>query len=180
MAIALDASVLSLWLSKRARAPIDPATEQPIAFARERIEKYIDSLKSRSERVVVPMPALAEVLSAGDADISGIIDRLQKTSAFQLTAFGQREALELAMINRQAIANGDKKGGLSAGWQKIKTDRQIVAIAKVANVTAFHTDDENAKTVAEQVGLKVVRTIELPYTPPPQLALDLDDESADP
>ena len=61
-----------------------------------------------------------------------------------------------------AIAEGDKREGLSATWNEIKFDRQIVAIAKVAKVSAIYSDDENLGKIAKTQGINVITVGELP------------------
>ena len=108
------------------------------------------------------MPALAECLTRGTGDVQSLLDAIGSSSAFDLVPFGQREAIELAEMNRATLATGNKRRGIDARRQQIKVDRQIVATAKVANASALHTDDEGMKRVAESEGLQVVRTVDLP------------------
>ena len=68
-------------------------------------------------------------------------------------------------MNAAALASGDKRGGLSATWNKIKFDRQIVAIAKVAGVSAVYTDDENLGKMAETQGIRAITIAELLLPP---------------
>ena len=64
-----------------------------------------------------------------------------------------------------AIADGDKREGLSSSWNKIKFDRQIVAIAKVAKVSTIYSDDKNLGKIAEAQGIDVITFRELPLPP---------------
>ena len=61
-----------------------------------------------------------------------------------------------------AIASGDKREGLSATWNEIKFDRQIVAIAKVTKVSTIYSDDENLGKLAKAQGFNVTTIRELP------------------
>ena len=65
-------------------------------------------------------------------------------------------------MTAKAIAGGDKREGLSATWNEIKFDRQIVAIAKVAKVSTVYSDDENLGKIAKAQGLNVITIGELP------------------
>lgn len=71
----------------------------------------------------------------------------------------------MAEITRAAITAGDKRSGASWPWVKVKFDRQIVAIAKVASANIIYTDDEGLRSFAEAQGLRVVRLAELPLPP---------------
>ena len=69
------------------------------------------------------------------------VERLQRAAVFEVRPFDTLAAIELAQMTREAIASGDKKLGEGAPYQKIKLDRQIAAIAKVAGARALYTDD---------------------------------------
>ena len=69
-------------------------------------------------------------------------------------------------MTRAAIASGGKKGESSkASWAKVKYDRQIVAIAKVAQATAIYSDDDDVKSIGKSVGIPVISFAELPLPP---------------
>jgi hypothetical protein len=58
------------------------------------------------------------------------------------------------------------KKALSAGpWDKVKYDRQIVAIAKVAEATAIYSDDKGIRSIAKSVDIPVISFAELPLPP---------------
>ena len=63
-----DATTLLLFLEPDARAPLDPATNKPVTDAKARIDQLIDTLEKGRETIVIPTPALSEVLvHAGEA-----------------------------------------------------------------------------------------------------------------
>ena len=78
--------------------------------------------------------------------------------------FDARCAVELALETQKSIKSGDKKGGVGAGWQEVKFDRQIAVIAKVNGADVFYTDDSNQAAFAAQLGMTVKHTwnLELP------------------
>lgn len=63
-----------------------------------------------------------------------------------------------------------KKGMSAADWQKIKIDRQILAIAAVNRATAIYTNDINIIAEAQFPGIPTVRLEDVPL-PPLQLNL---------
>jgi len=87
---------------------------------------------------------------------------MQRLSAFRIEPFGARAAVELAMMTWEAQASGDKFEGEQAPWQRVKLDRQIVSIAKVAGAGAIYSDDEKLGRFAGRAGLQVVRLADLP------------------
>lgn len=51
--------------------------------------------------------------------------------------------------------------GSTAGWQQVKFDRQIAAIAKANGAETFYTDDKDQAKFAELLSLKVMHTWDL-------------------
>jgi hypothetical protein len=82
-------------------------------------------------------------------------------------------------MTRAALEQGDKRGGVDAPWNKIKFDRQIVAVAKVAGVTAIYSDDRQLRAFAEQQGLRVMGLADLPLPREPELPLPPPSEPPD-
>jgi hypothetical protein len=72
------------------------------------------------------------------------------------------------------MAAGDKREGSQADWTKVKFDRQIVAIAMVANATEIISDDRHVAAIGERWGMPVRSIEDLPIPseliPPPLLA----------
>jgi predicted nucleic acid-binding protein len=105
-----------------------------------RLAHLIETLDKRKDDIVVPTPALSEVLiGAGDA-APAYLDILNRSSRFKIAPFGTRAAVEAAARHREAIGAGDKKEG-APSWAKVKFDRQIVAIAKVEGATRIYSED---------------------------------------
>jgi hypothetical protein len=75
--------------------------------------------------------------------------------------FDEKAAIEVALMTKHAIDNGDKKAGSQESWTKVKYDRQIVAIAKVNGVTTIYTDDGGLKNFAITSGLRAIGLGEL-------------------
>jgi len=68
-------------------------------------------------------------------------------------------------MTRAAISASDKRGGLEASWAKIKFDRQIVAIGKVAHVSMIYSDDRDVRALAAAENIPVRGIAELPLPP---------------
>ena len=99
--VAFDSTILSLLIFPDAdlRAGSDA---EPVEYARERVLALVEDLELRSEGVLVPAPALAEVLVTQGADVQAILSMLQGRSAIRIGTFDQRAAVELAMRLRGA------------------------------------------------------------------------------
>ena len=68
-------------------------------------------------------------------------------------------------MTRDAIRTGDKRGGSSSAWQKVKIDRQIIAIARVRGVERIYSDDQGVATFGAQIGITVIPTWSMPLPP---------------
>lgn len=163
--ILLDATALSLLLNPTAKPPIDPATNLPLSDAARRLAHLEAEVQRNGDTILIPTPALAEVLVAlGDAGPASL-ERINKSSRFKIADFDQRAAIEVAAMTREAIRAGDKRGGSASPWQKVKIDRQIIAIARVHGAERVYSDDTNVASFGGRIGLKVIPTWEFPLPP---------------
>jgi hypothetical protein len=96
------------------------------------------------------------------------------------------EAIEVAAMTKSDMDKGKKRGTVEATMAKIKYDRQIVAIAKVAQAATIYTDDMGIRSFATRAGMTVIGLADLPERPlPPQQDLpfeggDGEEEAAGP
>ena len=169
-----DATALLHFLEPDANAPVDPATNEPVADAKARIDFLVETLDARRETIVIPTPVLSEVLvHAGDAG-PGYLEILNGTRCFRIESFDQRAAVELAAMTRDAIASGDLRAGIETTRAKLKFDRQIVAIARTQGQKTIYSDDGDIAKLGEALELEVVPIHALPVGPDePQGKLDL-------
>jgi hypothetical protein len=135
--------------------------------AKERIDYLIGSLQGSGERIVIPTPALAELLIAVGHSRNQILQELSRSPKFLIAPFGQKEALELALLAEFVRKQTGKKQGESGGtWAKVKFDWQIVTIAKGQNVSTIYSEDKDIKKLAPLLDIGVKSVEDLP--PPPQ------------
>jgi hypothetical protein len=161
----LDATALSLLVNPEANAPNDPATNLPVSDAGRRFQFLKTQIEKSGNTILIPTPALSEVLvSIGDA-APAVIELLNRSARFKIADFDQRAAVEVAAMTREALRAGDKKAGSPQPWQKVKIDRQIIAIARTNQVERIYSDDEGLKHFAELIGMQVVQTWEMPLPP---------------
>ena len=172
-----DATALLYFLEPDASAPLDPATGRPVQDAKERIDFLIETLEASGDTIVIPTPALSEVLvHAGEAGPQ-YLSILQGTRCFRIEPFDLRAAVELAAITRDAMAAGDLRAGTNATRAKLKFDRQIIAIARVQGQTIIYSDDGDIATLGVALGLEVVPVHALPRPPQdPQGNLEFESE----
>lgn len=93
------------------------------------------------------------------------MEEINRLAVFRIEPFDTLAAIELAAMTRTALASGDKKGGVDAPWQKVKFDRQIVAIARVTRATAIYSDDKGVIAAAKMLGINTIGLAELPLPP---------------
>ena len=173
--VVLDATTLFYLLDPDARAPTDPQTGLPVSRVKERVEYLVGTLEKNRDKVVVPTPALSELLVRAGTAGPGYLEILNKSAVFRIADFDQRAAVEAAAAIREAIDAGDKRSGSTSPWAKIKFDRQIVAIAKVAGASTIYSDDDDIARLSRSAGIAVVRIQDLPLSPESsRLTLPLD------
>ena len=161
MILAVDTSALILLVNPTADPPEDPDTQMPVTHARERVELFLAGL-SAADTLIIPTPVLAELLVGADEGGPGVLEAISGMARVKVRPFGERAAVETAMMTREAIAAGDKRGGSQAPWQKVKVDRQVVAVARAEGATRIYADDHNLGEFARRLGMEVFSTWDLP------------------
>ncbi len=173
--IALDTTFLSLLLHPKARPPLDPVTEKPIDRLEDRIELLREEWDLSNERILIPAPALSEFLILADKEGPRYLSELNSKHVFRIGDFDTRAAIELAAMNleirRGRSGKASRRGDAEGTWAKISFDRQIVAIAKVNDVSTIYSDDKGVENFAKHHLISVVKTWELPLPVAKQLEL---------
>lgn len=160
--VLIDANTLILLINPDAAVPIE-AAENPITFAKERVDGLIQNLSKQKQKIVIPTPVLSEVFVRTDHETAlSYVERFKKDRNFRVEPFCERAAIEVALMTRKAIGNGDKRDGSSKTWAKVKYDRQIIAIAAVHRVKTIYSDDGNLSSFAKSNGFEVIGIGELP------------------
>jgi len=157
--IAFDTSFLTLMFV--------PGARHSIANARDRVEFLISDIHGSGERVIIPTPALSEILVKSGSARNEIIQTLTKSPKFLVAPFDTRCALELSLMTDAAFKRKDKRDGATGTWVKVTLDRQIVAIAKTFEARAIYTEDSGVRAIATREGLAVssVEDIKIPEQP---------------
>jgi predicted nucleic acid-binding protein len=167
--VVFDATFLSHLLYPKSRSPLDPSTGQPVEKAKERIESLIQSLQDAKQKIIIPTPALSELLAVA-SNPQEILELITSSRWFELFPFDQKAAIECAESIRATRKAGKKK--LSSTWAKAKFDYQVIAIAIVSGADTIYSDDEDIRRyLARRAGIKVVTISQLPLPPPQQMAL---------
>lgn len=131
---------------------------------RARIDHFMECAEKAKSKIVFPMPAIAEFLVG--ADLAGVefLNRLDRKTFLIMADFNRAAAFELAQIDRAALNMGDKKDETIASWQKIKVDRQIVAIGKSLGAALVISGDGSVRNNAVRIGMQgmTIQELELP------------------
>jgi hypothetical protein len=171
---ALDTTALSLLLIPA--SPVTrPGTKKLIKHAPERLQAFVDRTAQAGESILLPTPVLSEVFVGIAADkIQNILVELNASKWFRIEGFDLAAAIELADRTAKAKKKGDKREGIQATWNKVKFDRQIMAIAIVNGASDLISNDPHLIALGKQWGFPVLGIEELPLPaeliPPPLLA----------
>jgi hypothetical protein len=65
--------------------------------ARDRVDALVQEIADAGEQVLVPSPALAEVLATPDCDMEEVLSTLRGSAYIRIGDFDQRAAVELAV-----------------------------------------------------------------------------------
>lgn len=146
MIVAFDTSVLVYFFDEQARPPLDPASGAPVSECKDRLDFLIATLQRDKAKIVIPTPALGELLVKAQQAAPEWLDMLHKSKHFKIAGFDERAAIEFAATQAERLASGQKSEGASRA--KAKFDDQIVAIAAVERATVIYSDDPHIKRLA--------------------------------
>ncbi len=160
--VVFDSSILLLLIRPDVNTPIDPKTDLPVDHVEARLSGLVELLENKKDKIIIPTPALSELLICAGDDTQSIVRTIQKSSVFRIIPFDTLAAIEVAVMTGKAINNGNKRGGVDCTWAKVKYDRQIIAIAKVHRATIIYSDDEHIHTHGKANNIQVVGIADLP------------------
>ncbi|MCC7010401.1 MAG: hypothetical protein IT184_16450 [Acidobacteria bacterium] len=157
--------MLTLTFRPDARPP------KPVPDLQRRIEHFIETLSAERSKIIVPAPVLGEFLVLAGDDGPEYLAQMADNVAFDIQPFDTRAAIEAASLMRKARDAGNKRGGATGAWQKVKVDWQLVAIAKVNQVDCVYSNDGDLVALCATAGLTRKGLDDLPPPPPQQLDL---------
>ena len=163
--VGFDTTFLSILFNPDAKTVTNPATRQPVTHCQERVEFLISKLEAAQEKVLVPTPVLSELLVYAGDEANDYLIKIDSSAVFRIGPFDWRAAVEVAAVTRKDMDSGDKRGGSTEPWQKVKYDRQIVGICLVENCHTIYSDDRDVAFFGKKAGLTVVSVSELEIPP---------------
>jgi predicted nucleic acid-binding protein len=173
--VAVDNTFLSLLLHPKAKPPLDPTTKKPLARVEDRIDLLIEDLELAGDQILIPTPVLSEFLILADNDGPTYLAEISTNRLFTIGDYDTKASIELAAMNleirRGKSGSAKRRGDAQGTWAKIQFDRQIVAIAKVNDVSVIYSDDDGVEKFAKKQLIAVVRSWELPLPTAKQIPL---------
>jgi predicted nucleic acid-binding protein len=160
--VAFDNTFLTLLLNPAASVRPHPITGAITGHMEGRINSLIDSLTTRKELLVLPAPAIAEVMCMVRPAAS-VLEKIGAHQCIEPYPFDQKCAVTLADFAQQHGPEMKKMRDKNE-WarQRVKVDLQIVAVAVTYGADTLYTDDDSQTAFAELCGLKVLHTWDLP------------------
>ena len=136
--VAVDALFLRAFLDPRSRP--------------EAVSNLIRTLSAENAKVIVPTPALAEVLTHSTETAQDWMQVLNTHACLQVRPFDDKASFELAQLL------GENAAGLR---DILRFDRQIVAIARVYGASVLYADDDKVAEFATKCGIPAKRLKDL-------------------
>lgn len=169
MIVAFDASVLVYLLDEHAEAPKGDNGE-PVGDCQKRVSNLIAELQRAKARIIVPAPALAEVLVYGGTAGPEWLSILNTSRHIRVSPFDERTAVEYAVMERERVSASHRRTPRA----KAKFDQQIVAIARVEGAERIYSDDADIRSLWGDED-QVVGIAALPLPPQDaQLSIEFD------
>lgn len=177
MRVIFDTNILVPLLSeiKPDFKPTDPNTGAVITDIARRVEALIDQIDNVNGTVVIPTPVLAEFLVGIDKkEHQAHLNLIKGVSCFEIAPFDELAAIECSqMPTIQELRQMMK----SDSANKIKFDRQIIAIAKSLSVDEVWTHDKGVYNRCKQLGISV-KTLSLIEPNPIQTKMEFEQVDA--
>lgn len=165
--VVLDTSFLAPLLDPT--TPIRPVSGLSETDQRVRLTHFLGQCDAERAEILIPTPALAELLTLATREPQPILDLIDRQARFRIVPFDRRAATECGHLIRSGfdLARSSRKPrGL------VKFDAMILAIAVVEGATTLCTDDDDLRALAGQRGLTVLGLADLPQPPQPELPFD--------
>ncbi|MBO9377651.1 hypothetical protein GG804_12815 [Sphingomonas histidinilytica] len=160
MIVVFDTSTLIYLFKPDAPGPMFPGTQDCVGGCSERITYLLAQLQKSKAKIIIPAPAVAELLTYSGPAGPEWVRILTTSKHFKIAAFDTLAAIECAELARARLERPKAAQGVR---RKAKFDEQIVAIAKVEGATAIYSDDADIrKLVGDTMTVAGMADLELP------------------
>jgi len=163
-----DASALILLFDAKAKAPLDPATGQPVTHSQDRLRYLLNQhAKTKGSRIIIPAPALGEFFVRTVAELTAeYLGALQRLRGCKIAPFAERAAIEFADMQRTLLSEKRRPAKAEVESRaKAKFDQQIVAIARAELATVIYTEDKGLANYAKRFRIESISVSSLPLSP---------------
>jgi hypothetical protein len=144
MAVVFDASIL-----------IDLFNPRLQGDRKAKLDYLVDDLQKTRSKIIIPTPAFTELMIRADKARDEYNRILSSKAAFKLEPFGERAAMECALLLAEALPARERRQITKV---KFKFDWQIIAIASTCKATAIYSEDEDIFRYAKRVNIPVYKT----------------------
>lgn len=158
--VVFDNNYLSFLFHERPGDVHNPDTGDLVDRPRERIQQLVARLAAAKKRILVPAPALTELLTLV-ADPFPTIQSIHQSTNFDIAPFDEKAAIETALTLHRARQAGDFRSGSEKSREAVKFDHQIVGIAKSRCAATLYSSDKHIRALAVHADLPVVPVWEL-------------------
>ena len=133
-------------------ALLNPALDSE---SRLRINSFVSQIEKQGCSIIIPMPVMAEYLVGADQAALKSMQILERKKFVIMANFDRTSAYECAQLDRSARSGGkDKRDGVEQPWQKIKLDRQVLAVGKAQGATLVISRDAGVQSSAARCGIE--------------------------
>ena len=122
-------------------------------------------LQDAATIIVLPTPSIAEFLVRLNQAESAWLTSLDRKKNVVVASFDRRAAAECAALEKMVIKSGQRKASNGQPWQKVKIDRQIIAIARVHGCDQILSNDGNLVAMAQRLNIRCQDVSDLPLPP---------------
>ncbi|WP_447928061.1 hypothetical protein [Vreelandella sp. EE27] len=156
MRLVVDANILMQILKAGGRNDLMcPRTDEVIENPEGRAEALLDLMNTKADRILIPTPALSEILvRVEDHELHReYLSVINSMACFDLINFDAISAINCA----QLVNNSELKQlkGVDDPKKKVSFDRQIIAMTQAYGGDELWTHDKKMLAKAEAVGIVV-------------------------
>lgn len=130
-----------------------------------RLKGLLEDIDQTNGQLIIPVQVVGEYTSGADQAGQELLAKLLGNRRIKVANFDHVAAVECAMMDKTAISSGGHKRApltRDISWQKVKVDRQIVAIARVLKVDQIISTDGDILKIAKAVGTPCIAIEDLP------------------
>lgn len=148
MPVAFDANILIDLFDPRVKGD-----------RRAKLDHLIEELQKQRTKILIPTPALTELMVHAGKAREAIHQKLSGSSLFQISPFDSRAAMECALLLEAALNTGERR---QLTKTKFKFDWQIIAIAVSHDAVAIYSNDADIARYGKRANLNVINADDLP------------------